>query len=205
MENQSISNFFYRNWWLFYLAFFFLLGLLIYSFMYDNNVHSSRQTIAVLNKQLENCENRNRVVENDSIRVISNDGQFGCLSFTLIWDSIDDLDLHINDARNNDISYKNYCRSCDNKFSSAGGQLDVDLNAGSVNTNQPVENVYFRCIPPTGLYTARVKLFEKRNNSPVNYKLLIRNNGRIERELTGTLYEEGQVIEIIRYNYNEST
>ncbi len=205
MENQSVSNFFYRNWWLFYLVFFLLLGLLIYSFMYDNNGHSTRQTIAVLSKKLEDCENKNRVVENDSIRVISNEGQFGCLSFTLIWDSVDDLDLHIKDARNNNIYYKNYCKSCDNKFSSAGGQLDVDLNAGGAKSNQPVENVYFRCTPPAGIYTAKVHYFEKRNNSPVNYKLFIRNNGRIEKELTGTLYEENEVVEIIRYNYNERT
>ncbi|MEP6262017.1 MAG: hypothetical protein ABJ092_10600 [Gillisia sp.] len=200
-----MSNFFYRFWWLFYLAFFLLLGLLIYSLMYENNVRYSRQTIAALNQQLENCENRNRVVENDSIRVISNDGQFGCLSFTLIWNSIDDLDLNVTDARNNNIYYKNYCRSCENKFSSAGGQLDIDLNAGGVNTSQPVENVYFKCTPPSGIYTVRVHFFEKRSNSPVNYNLLIRNNGRIEKELTGTLYREDEVIEIIRYNYNESS
>jgi hypothetical protein len=172
--------------------------------MYNNYHAETNDRINTLNRQLKNCENRN-IVENDSIRVISNEGQFGCISFTLVWDSTDDLDLHIKDAKNNNISYENYCKSCDNKFSNTGGQLDVDLNAGRANTNQPVENVYFRCKPPSGIYTARVHLYEKRNNYPVNYKLLIRNNGIIVKELKGNMNNQDDITEIIRYNYNENT
>lgn len=203
-NTQTVNGFFHKYWWLFYLAFFFLLGVLIYSFMYNNQDERSNERISRLNRQLEDCEKRS-VVENDSIRVISNEGQFGCLSFTLVWNSTDDLDLHVTDARNNRISFENYCKTCENKFSSAGGQLDVDLNAGEVNSYQPVENVYFKCKPPVGVYTARVHMYTRRNNNPVAYKLLIRDNGSIVRELQGTINFQDEVLEIIRYNYNEST
>lgn len=203
-NQQPINGFFHKYWWLFYLAFFFLLGLLIYSLMYDDHYNTTNERISALNRQLEDCGDRN-IIQNDSIRVISNEGQFGCLSFTLVWNSTDDLDLHINDARDNNISYENYCKTCDNKFSNAGGQLDVDLNAGSIDTNQPLENVYFKCTPPAGVYTARIHMYKKRNNYPVNYKLFIRNNGSIVKEFAGSINLQDEVKEIIRYNYNENT
>jgi uncharacterized protein YfaP (DUF2135 family) len=171
--------------------------------MYNNYHEETNDRISALNRRLENCENR-KLVENDSIRVISNEGQFGCLSFTLVWDSTDDLDLHVNDTRNNHIYFRNYCKSYDNKFTNTGGQLDVDLNAGNVNTNEPVENVFFRCNPPSGIYIARVNFYEKRNSYPVNYKLMIRKNGILVKEHQGFMSYEGEITEVIRFNYNES-
>lgn len=132
-NQKSINGFFYKYWGLFYLAFFFLLGLLIYSLMYNDHYNTTNERITALNRQLEDCANSN-IIQDDTTRVIRNEGQFGCLSFTLVWDTSDDLDLHVIDALNNHISYENYCKGCQNKFSSAGGQLDIDLNAGGVDT-----------------------------------------------------------------------
>lgn len=202
-NTSSTSQFFYKYWWLFYLTFFFLLGLLIYSLLFDNGSNHTNQRIIALDRQLQECANRN-IAQTDSTRVISNNGQFGCLSFTLVWNSTDDLDLHVVDALNDYISHENFCKNRDNKFSGAGGQLDIDLNASGVDTNQPVENVYFKCRPPVGIYTAKVHFYAKRSVNPVDYKLLIRNEGRIVRELTGTIESENDLREIVRYSYNES-
>ena len=134
--------------------------------------------------------------------MIDNKGEFGCLSFTLIWNSTDDLDLDVIDAKNNHIWYKKYCKSQDNQFSSTGGQLDIDLNAEGIDTDQPVENVYFKCTPPNGIYSARVRAYEKREPNPVNIKLIVRKKGKIIKEISSTISQQNEMIELIKYNYN---
>jgi len=199
---QNIKSFFYKYWWLYYLLFFFLLGLLVYAITSQNNWNNTSNRIAIINKKLDDCCTARIAATNDSIRVIENNGEFGCMSFTLIWNSTDDLDLDVIDAKNNHIWYKKYCKSNDNKFSSTGGQLDIDLNAEHIDTNQPVENIYFKCTPPTGIYTARVKAFEKRDQNPVTVKLIIRNKGSIIKEISNTISQQNEMVELIKYNYN---
>lgn len=202
LNTQNIKSFFYKYWWLYYILFFLLLGLLIYAIICRNNWSSTNERINTINKRFEDCcKARNNFV-NDSIRVIDNKGEFGCLSFTLIWNSTDDLDLDVIDAKNNHIWYKKYCKSLDNLFSSAGGQLDIDLNAEGIDTDQPVENVYFKFTPPNGIYIARVKAYEKREPNQVNVKLIVRKKGKIIKEISKTISRQNEMIELIKYNYN---
>lgn len=49
-----MNNFFYKNWWLFYLLFFLLLGFLVYALLW-NSKHSAE--IASLRQQLAQCQN----------------------------------------------------------------------------------------------------------------------------------------------------
>lgn len=202
LNTQNIKSFFYKYWWLYYLVFFFLLGLLIYAVLCRNNWSNTNDRINTINKRLDDCCNARNAIVSDSIRVIDNKGEFGCLSFTLIWNSTDDLDLDVIDAKSNHIWYKKYCKSQDNQFSSAGGQLDIDLNAEGIDTDQPVENIYFKCTPPNGIYSARVKAFEKRETSPVNVKLIVRKKGKIVKEISKTISQQDEMIELIKYNYN---
>jgi uncharacterized protein YfaP (DUF2135 family) len=170
--------------------------------MSPNDWNNTNDRIYTINKRLDYCCNVRNEAFNDSIRVIDNKGEFGCLSFTLIWNSTDDLDLDVIDAKSNHIWYKKYCKSQDNQFSSTGGQLDIDLNAEGVDTNQPVENIFFKCTPPKGVYVARVKAFEKREANPVNVKLIVRKKGKIVKEVSNTINQQNEMIELIRYNYN---
>lgn len=202
LNTQNIKSFFYKYWWLYYILFFLLLGLLIYAIICRNNWNNSYDKIYEINKRFDDCCKARNNFTNDSIRVIDNKGEFGCLSFTLIWNSTDDLDLDVIDAKNNHIWYKKYCKSQDNQFSSTGGQLDIDLNAEGIDSDQPVENVYFKCTPPKGIYKVRVKAFEKRVLNPVNVKLIVRKKGKIIKEISSTISKQNEMVELIKYNYN---
>jgi hypothetical protein len=198
-----MRNFFYKYWVLYYVLFFLLLGLLIYALLWTPDLSRYTKTINDLNNELKDCKNSvPPPIDNDSIRVINNDGEFGCLSFTLVWNSPDDLDLHVIDAKNSHIYYGEYCKSNDNQFSSAGGQLDIDLNSERVQAEQPVENIYFKCIPPKGNYSVKVNLFEKRTPNPVTFELIVREKGKIIKQVPGTINIQKETIEIINYNYN---
>lgn len=50
-----MNTFFYRNWWLFYILFFLLLGILVYAFFWQNNSIKYTNEINSLNKELKEC------------------------------------------------------------------------------------------------------------------------------------------------------
>jgi hypothetical protein len=201
-NTKDIKSFMYKHWWLYYSLFFLLLGLLVYVILMGNTWNNFHNRIANANNKLDKCCVEKNNFTNDLIRVREYDGEFGCLSFTLIWNSTDDLDLDVVDFKNNHIWYKQFCKSFDNKFSSTGGQLDIDLNAEIIDTNQPVENIYFKCTPPSGIYSARVIAFEKREEKPVNVKLIIREKGKVVKEVSGIILQQRNLLELIKYRYD---
>jgi hypothetical protein len=209
-STQNIRAFFYRHWWLYYLLFFLLLGVIIYILM---SLFYTNERIVDLNRRFDNCDCRNRVEEvaKDSIdqRVIDNEGEQGCLSFTLVWNTTDDIDLEVIDPYREKIWYEQYCKGTDGEFSPSGGQLDIDLNAEGEDgeeqrelTDRPVENIYFKCTPPKGIYTANAVFFKKRNNSPVEITLRVSKNGKVVETVNKTITFEKQNVALIRYDYN---
>jgi len=73
------------------------------------------------------------------------------IRFSLIWETKDDLDLHVITPRGEEIYYAS-------KISCCGGELDVDKNAGEPYTNKPVENtVWLKNTAPTGRYRVFVR------------------------------------------------
>lgn len=79
-------------------------------------------------------------------------GQSGDLTITLIWNTTDDIDLHVR-CPNGQVIYYGRRRSC-------GGELDIDRNATFFGrTNRPVENVFWRGMAPPGRYEIRVNFF----------------------------------------------
>lgn len=200
INSQNIKTFFYKYWWLYYTLFFFLIGLLVYAFYIDSKKVNIEQRISNLTKQLNDCKNRKAV--RDSIRVIDNKGEFGCLTFTLIWNNTDDLDILVKDANNNIICFDKYCKTKDNKFTSAGGQLDIDKNVEGRINNEPIENIYFKCTPPTGIYRSKIHLYEKRDARPTKFKLIIRKNGIVVKEIYNKLSKKNEWSEEIKFQYN---
>lgn len=88
-------------------------------------------------------------------------GQTGELTVTLIWNNVDDVDLHVVCPTGAHIFFDNR--------SGCGGRLDVDMNArnrmtgqpeGPV-TRQPVENVFWRGGAPPGSYKVVVDLWRQ--------------------------------------------
>ena len=53
-----MKDFFYKYWYLFYILFFFLLGILIYGILWQPDFTSYNNKINDLNQRLVECENR---------------------------------------------------------------------------------------------------------------------------------------------------
>ena len=81
-------------------------------------------------------------------------GGSGKITVTLMWDTPDDLDLSI-ECPNNEMIYYGNRTVC-------GGTLDVDMNAGSVVSEAPVENIFFDVVPREGIYQIFVTNFNCR-------------------------------------------
>ena len=82
-------------------------------------------------------------------RLEREEAQSGDVQISLMWDNINDLDLHCIDPSGKRIFYND-------KRSSTGGELDVDMNAQEPFSNQPVENIFW---PPDGAPAGEYKIF----------------------------------------------
>jgi hypothetical protein len=60
----------------------------------------------------------------------------GDVQISLIWDNLNDLDLHVITPRGETIFFAHRRSRC-------RGELDVDMNAGQGTTREPVENIYW--------------------------------------------------------------
>ncbi|MEM1232638.1 MAG: hypothetical protein AAGH70_00800 [Pseudomonadota bacterium] len=97
----------------------------------------------------------------------------GDLTFSLVWETIDDLDLHVNCPQGGRLFYSNR--------NACSGTLDIDSNAGnSTRTSRPVENAYFNG-PAPGAYALRVNLFDSPSGSGrKNFQLRIREGSSVQ-------------------------
>jgi len=94
--------------------------------------------------------------------------ELGALTFSLMWDNTDDLDLYVQTTTGDVISYENRTSRC-------GGQLDVDMNAGQPKSSTPVENCYWIQAPP-GQYTFWA---HNVNGRPVNFWIREKHKGTV--------------------------
>ena len=77
----------------------------------------------------------------------------GDVQISLMWNNVNDLDLHCADPKGEEIFYGH-------KLAASGGELDVDRNAGGPQTATPVENIYWpRGAAPAGAYRVYVNHF----------------------------------------------
>lgn len=100
---------------------------------------------------------------------------------SLLWNTRDDLDLHVYAPSGEEVWYNN-------KTSRCGGALDVDRNVRG-ETLKPVENVRWpKGRAPTGNYRVFVQnyAFHEQSPAPVDYRLEVEVNGRIEH-FSGTI------------------
>lgn len=122
-------------------------------------------------------------------RLTREEAQSGDVQISLMWDNINDLDLHCIDPRGERIFYNA-------KRSPSGGELDVDMNAQEPFSRQPVENIYW---PPDGAPEGEYKIFvnyyafhDKVN--PTDYTIGVKH-GETVKEFRGTV-SNGQMEEI---------
>lgn len=91
------------------------------------------------------------------------------LRVSLSWSNYDDLDLHAHTPDGQFIYYMN-----------KAGILDVDMNAGSGKTRDPIENLAFMHLRD-GTYTISVHNFSKRESVDVGFVLEVECSGHIHQ------------------------
>lgn len=100
----------------------------------------------------------------------------GDLCCRLAWFNHDDLDLHMVEPSGYEIYFGNR-----HTISPAGGRLDVDMNAGSGQTREPVENIFYnsRKTMKEGVYKLRVNNWARRETTDVGFEVEIDMNGEV--------------------------
>ncbi|MGD9294784.1 MAG: hypothetical protein PVI41_07875 [Roseobacter sp.] len=94
----------------------------------------------------------------------------GDLSFTLVWEGTDDLDLHTTCPTGETLFFLDKVR--------CNGVMDLDMNSFQVVPN-PVENAFFTD-PAAGDYRVRVNLYRQREGSgPISFTLQVREGARV--------------------------
>jgi len=99
----------------------------------------------------------------------------GDVEIALIWQSIDDLDLHCRDPHGEEIYFGN-------KHSRSRGELDVDMNVNPPFSNEPAEHiVWAEGRAPQGEYVVHVRCFTHRNGNrdPVKFTLAVKAQGDV--------------------------
>ena len=119
--------------------------------------------------------------------------QSGEITISLLWDSEDDLDLHVFTPDGSEIYYGNK--------EAGGGVLDVDANAFSSSLMpNPVENVYFES-PEDGEYWVYVINYHDRTEgSATNYLVRLQVGDEVQT-FNGVLTNEDESAEIVGFRY----
>ncbi len=104
-------------------------------------------------------------------RLLKAGGRFESCSIraSLLWNTFDDLDLHVVTPFGEEIYYGNKVADC-------GGELDVDRNAGGRETRKPIENIRWpKGMARTGKYQVFVRNFayhdDERGDVPFKVEL----------------------------------
>jgi len=89
-------------------------------------------------------------------RLNSYGAQTGDIQVSLIWNTSDDIDLHVNYSN----GHQQETIFWRNRYGQSGGILDIDMNARGPQSNSPVENIFWPYnTAPKGQYTIYVHFF----------------------------------------------
>lgn len=102
---------------------------------------------------------------------------FAGVQVSLAWNTCDDLDLHVIEPSGAVINYQN-------RKSSSGGELDIDMNRDDDNISmKPVENIVWPDgAAPEGRYRVQVHLYTRRSNiTNVPFQVMVKNQGSMMR------------------------
>jgi len=100
----------------------------------------------------------------------------GDVQVSLMWNNVNDLDLHCVDPNNEEIYYEH-------RQSRSGGLLDVDMNVNPPLQTRPVENIYWpEQAAPEGSYRVYVNHFSNHGGrDPTAYTVRVLTKGRISQ------------------------
>ena len=122
------------------------------------------------------------------------DADFRC---SLSWFNYDDLDLHLTEPGGNEIYYANRLSGA------SGGQLDVDMNAGSETTRSAVENIFFPSKERMreGSYILAVHNFCLREKSNIGFEIEIEFGGVVHSFTYDKPVLDEQLVEVAKFKY----
>jgi hypothetical protein len=101
------------------------------------------------------------------------------LRVSLSWFNYDDLDIHIHEPAGRGVRGLHEHIFFGNKRGWTGGVLDVDMNAGSGQTREPVENVVWSAKPPDGAYRVVVNNYNQRESNNPGFVIEVENAGKL--------------------------
>ncbi len=112
----------------------------------------------------------------------------GDVQVSLLWDNINDIDLHVQ-APSGEVIYFGH------RNSRCGGELDVDMNAGFQTSDEPVENIYWPLgTAPRGKYRVLVHHFANHGAAdPTEFRVAVKN-GREVKYYTGKINPNDKVL-----------
>ncbi|MCO5950901.1 phospholipase D-like domain-containing protein [Mucilaginibacter flavidus] len=110
-----------------------------------------------------------RLVVAESLQHRNYEGQRGKLRINLVWNTFDDLDLHVLLPDNQEISYSTKKVTCQGFI----GQLDLDANAGTPRIQNPQENIYWDTGLPVGTYKVSVVHYAQQELARVPFAVSI--------------------------------
>lgn len=123
----------------------------------------------------------------------------GELRVSLAWYNYNDLDLHILEPSGNRIYFGN-------KISKTGGHLDVDMNAGSGQSREPVENIIFtnKNTMLEGEYQIIVNNYAHRDPTHQGFAVEMEHNGDIYEFSMPQPLRNGFSIMVAMFNYSKT-
>ncbi len=123
----------------------------------------------------------------------------GDLCCRLAWHNHDDLDFHMTEPGGYHIYYPNK-----RVLSPSGGMLDVDMNAGSGHTREPVENIFYsdKSRMQEGTYMLRVHQFARRESTNVGFEVEIDFLGTVWRFAYDKPVKQDERITVAEFSYS---
>jgi hypothetical protein len=121
----------------------------------------------------------------------------GALRVSLSWFNFDDLDLHVLEPPGRGIAGAFGHIYFGAKQGWTGGRLDVDMNAGTGSTRQPVENVIWPSAPPDGCYQIFVNNYTLREASDPGFVVEIECGGKVSHYTYNKGVRAGENVQVI--------
>ena len=125
----------------------------------------------------------------------------GDLCCRLAWFNHDDLDFHMTEPSGYEIYFANR-----RSLSPSGGTLDVDMNAGSGQTREPVENIVYssKKTMKEGVYTLKVFNFTKREATNVGFEVEFDFMGTVYHFVHAQAVRDRQDVEVVKFKYTHA-
>lgn len=110
----------------------------------------------------------------------------------LAWSNFDDLDLHMEEPGGGHISFREKTSRV------TGGRLDVDMNAGSGQTREPVENIFYesRSRMRPGEYRLSVNQYSNRETKDVGFEVEIDVLGTVHHFVYSKAMRTGTTVDV---------